>query len=479
MYLQSGVPTPGQKSVKTKYTWHGLDYNGILDSAYLSECENCEVSDELSYVGSTGKLTAFSAWNSSGKTVLSIHGFSDFLIVVYVAVVENVEVIKLDYVKWNETRTSTDIYTATLANSTDLTTPRTIIRAVKWTGNLNIAETVVYPKLLVYPDMYSFDYEQTSNETFIPEYFGTTIPHFFDASMNYARVFGIIDDRILASKSTNYADYTLDSADSITDTNAWASVLTGNSSGKVKAVTTFDGHVLVFKSDKLHEIYNNKNPFRISDISNIGTLDKRSVWEVGNKLFFVSRNGIYAYYGGTPVKMSSALNKDVYTYGVCGAYDGKYYVYDHKGDDHFMYIYNTQNGEYGKISINNELKGFAANDVGQFFLVGNSIYSGITYDNAEWSFETCIYTDKTVNPKRIKEIDFICDMGLYSSITVSLVRKEGTYGTITDEDELYTTDKSGLISVKLNVRGYQLSAYKLKFSGEGDVKVHNLEVVYG
>ncbi len=469
-YLSSVYSGSGKNEKKTKtLTWYGIDYSGTPDSGYMTRCENCMVSDGGEYVQSEAVFSLCKEGNYSKP--LSIHAFSDFYLIVY----KQSGSIKIDYV------TAGGTYTCTLGSYASVSdeSPRTIIRFNAWDGKLNIASTKFKPKLLVYPDMYSFDFVQTGD--FQAEYFGKSIPKSNDACVHLSRVFSIAEDRIFAT-GTNYADYRLDTADDYSEAHAWGSLVEGNthSDGKLTAITSYDGHVVAFKSDFCYEIYNTKNPFRVVDVYRVGTVDKRSVKEVGGKLYFASSDGIYCYSGGIPRCISDKLCFDSpLTCGVAGVYDDKYYLYNH--DSGCIYIYNTQNGMFGAMEAPNEVVGFASNDLGLYMLCRNGkiyLVNPGDYYETHFCFETDIRTMGSLDNKRIKEIRFLAygEDDYDSSLTLSALYEDGD-GNIDREQELYGDDISGYKSVKIPVRGRNTGLCKLKFSGSGKVRVFRLEII--
>ena len=94
------------------------------------------------------------------------------------------------------------------------------------------------------------------------------------ATVHLSRLFGVSDDRVYASGYNDYTNWNLDSVDGYNESNAWCTPAQSNTKagGIFTGITTFQSHVICFKRDFMHEIYNTKNPFRIQDIFAEGTI---------------------------------------------------------------------------------------------------------------------------------------------------------------------------------------------------------------
>ena len=141
-------------------------------------------------------------------------------------------------------------------------------------------------KLLIFPDRMSMDFEVASN--FTPALI-TGMPNIKYATVHLSRLFGVDDGRVYASEFNDYAGWDIDTIDTETGyspNHAWVSPVGANtkSDGVFTGITTYENHVICFKSDFMHEIYNNKNPFRVQDIYAEGTIDNRSIQNVDGKI---------------------------------------------------------------------------------------------------------------------------------------------------------------------------------------------------
>ena len=100
-------------------------------------------------------------------------------------------------------------------------------------------------------------------------------PYFDHITVWNSRLFGSRDNIVAASCASTPFDWTMDTPE-VTDaeglvigsydaTHAWYSTTQANikATGDIVAIVAYDGHPIIFKDDYMHQINNNKNPFRI------------------------------------------------------------------------------------------------------------------------------------------------------------------------------------------------------------------------
>ena len=80
------------------------------------------------------------------------------------------------------------------------------------------------------------------------------------ATVHLSRLFGVDDDRVYASGFNDYTNWNLDTVDEYNVNNAWVSPAQANTkaNSSFTGITTFMNHVICFKENFMHEIYNNK-----------------------------------------------------------------------------------------------------------------------------------------------------------------------------------------------------------------------------
>lgn len=292
---------------------------------------------------------------------------------------------------------------------------------------------------------------------------------------------------------------------------AWVSSLQSDnneSEGSITGMCTFGDRVIVFKRNTMYEVYNTKNPFRVRDIFAEGTIDNRSVKVVDGNLFFVSEQNVNIYTGGNPRSISEKLNINQFTKAVAGVYGRKYYLFAsgaYKNGTTFtnqLFVYDTFTDSWTKSAItilhaithepmNIDVVYTTNSQDGTLYLLtpGNTgaIYKidSNDYSNVSWFAETdilCNSTNGTISadPKRLKKLQFIAEIGAGSSISVYATKADDVFSESTPVLKTYTnsSSESKRIPIRLNVRMKSDYGLKIRISGVGYSKVYAMEVFY-
>ena len=328
-------------------------------------------------------------------------------------------------------------------------------------------------------DNFIFDGEMTEGwKVSIPP----NVPNIKYATVHSSRLFGVSDDSVYASGFNDYANWNLDTADEYNDSNAWQSKTQSNSKadGNFTGIITFQGHVVCFKRDFMHEIYNTKNPFRIQDIYAEGAIDNRTLQDVDGKLIFVSEDDVKVYTGSNPRIIGHNLNMSKFTYAVSGTDNRNYYLYceDDKKIS-YLYVYDTFNDLWSEQSIDERVIGFAHNTNGMYMLCKSGIYQMDTeVFNHSWSFETDLVTNKTVDIKHIKKLQMLVEKPSSSAwFKVYILYDDERLNK--DSHLVYDSDamgKTGKFPVRVKPRKTANYGFKLHIKGYGYVKLYELEM---
>lgn len=321
-----------------------------------------------------------------------------------------------------------------------------------------------------------------------------TIPPVFPnikyATVHLSRLFGVSDDSVYASGFNDYTNWQLDSIDSYNEGNAWCSKAQSNTKadGDFTGITNFQGHVVCFKRDYMHEIYNTKNPFRIQDIYAEGAIDNRTIQDVDGKLIFVSEDNVKIYTGSNPRIISYELNIGGFDSAVSGT-DGRcYYLYCKTSDgDNRLFVYDTFTESWSEQSISVEIIGFAHNKRGMYALCSDgTIYTMDTGNYAhEWSFETDLITNQTVDIKHLKKIQMLVDIPEYvdgrenenAEIKVYVLYDDEKFSESTSH-LVYSSTSYGQMPIRVRPRNKKNASYgiKLHIEGHGYVKLYEMEL---
>ncbi|MCK9477996.1 MAG: hypothetical protein M0R40_00655 [Firmicutes bacterium] len=471
-YMQLPLPQ-GQKQYKlTKVNWSGLNKRQTLDTGVLSMASNIST-DEAPYLTPSQKRVVY----KEGYTnPISLFGFDDFLFVVY----RDDGKIKIDYIK-NDSGKST--YTAELKESGATSADEKIQRSIV---KFNLYDDVGDPisgsfeeRYIVFPDkkaVYLDDSELKADD--LEANGDNPIPDIKYATVHLSRLFGVDDDRVYASAFNDYANWDFDYAE-YNESDAWVSPAQANTKANTAftGITTFMNHVVCFKHNFMHEIYNNKNPFRIHDIFPEGAIDGRTVQEVNGRLIFVAMDGVKIYTGANPRNIGYNLNINRFSNAVSGADKRKYYLYTKVGFEHKLFVYDTFIDQWSEESIDFGVLGFAYNKNGMFLFGENGKVYRLDSGNYfhSWSFETDLFTGKTIDIKHIKKIQLFAEFLTTGSLEVYIVYDDEKF-SYSGSHKVYSGRGLGLKAIRIVPRQTANYGFKLHFEGYGKIKLYGLEI---
>ena len=316
-----------------------------------------------------------------------------------------------------------------------------------------------------------------------------TMPDLNYATVHLSRLFGVSDDCVYASGFNDYTNWNLDSIDEYNESNSWFSQAQSNTKagGTFTGITTFQNHVICFKRDFMHEIYNTKNPFRLQDIYAEGAVDNRTIQDVDGKLIFVSEDDVKVYTGSNPRIIGYNLNMPQYEYAVSGTDNRNYYLYcEDVEENKHLYVYDTYTDLWSEQSIEDRVLNFAHNKYGMYMLCevrddDGEVVEGIVYKldtntyNHDWCFETDLVTNKTVNIKHIKKLQMLVDVAENANLKVYILYDDEEFDPNTSH-LVYTSKKSGQFPIRVKPRKTANYGFKLHLEGYGYVKLYELEI---
>ncbi len=358
-YLSSYVPEPNttQRSVKT--SWAGLNRKQTQDTGELSQAHNISVR-ELPYLKSERDIDLF---HTMLGDIVSIHDTGNGS---YVVIIRQQEDLGVYYFESGVVGFQGGVFVGTLLD--DGVVPSVTAFNIYEGKPEDIVSAKFERRILIYPQCMSFNPEEIAwqEPTDILKPFNTSenaVPKLKQVTVLNGRVFGVLDGKFFASRWNNYADFLLPTATELDeDVSAYPWVSTTQSdidaSGEFTGITVYNGQVIGFKRNFMHMIYNNKNPFRIVDIAKVGAISQQAICEVNQVLFFVADDGVYAFTGGVPTRISDKLNvpDGKWEGAMLGGDDRTLYCrvnfggYEYgDGEAWTIYTYDTVNGAWGNI----------------------------------------------------------------------------------------------------------------------------------
>ena len=482
-YLQVPLPSAIKKAKMVKKSWSGYNRRQTVDTGMLA-VENNVSTAETPYFTPCEKAVSVSyggGYTSSDNSVpIGIFGFTDFFIVIYGNKTD--KKILIDYVKVDD-KGKCSVYTETLktdATDDDFKQQRCVVPFNVYDITTDPVEGEYIKKLLIFPDKLSINYD-VANDGFEKGALINT-PDIKYATVHLSRLFGVDDVRVYASAFNDYANWNLDTAEEYNESNAWCSSSGANvkAGGEFTGITTFQNHVICFKKDFMHEIYNTKNPFRIQDIYAEGCIDNRTIQDVDGQLIFVSDDNVKVYTGSNPRILSYYLGIREFNDAVAGTDGRNYYLYcrDENNEKH-IFVYDTYCNQWSRRECPSGVVGFAKCDSGMYFLCESSskclykIQSG-NYDE-DWYFETDLITNESCNIKHIEKLQMFCDIEEGATMKVSFIYDDETEKHTVWNIAYASEDMQKVIRVKPRMTACH--GFKIRVEGSGFVRIRTMELL--
>lgn len=306
------------------------------------------------------------------------------------------------------------------------------------------------------------------------------VPNIEYATVHLSRVFGVGGGRVYASGYNDYANWSLDTAGEYNESNAWCSPSQSNTkaSGDFTGITTFQNHVICFKRDFMHEIYNTKNPFRIQDIFAEGAIDNRSIQDVDGQLIFVSEDNVKVYTGSNPRIIGYNLGIDRFTQAVSGSDGRNYYLFCKiSGNKRRIFVYDTLVDEWSEIEASEDILSFAQQGGGMFALSKSGIVYRIDTNDYRhsWSFETDLMTNETIDIKHLQKIQVFAEMEQNASLRIYALYDDEKFNPTSQL--VFSGGHTGKNLIRIKPRNSASYGIKLHFEGFGFVRIYEAELL--
>jgi hypothetical protein len=417
--------------------------------------------------------------------VIGIYGFDDFILVIFRETLLGDRLILRQIFKTTDDKYKNE--DQVLDSTSD--EPRSVVQFNTVVSEGNIVTATYVRKLLIYPDMMSVPmgfnekfgtYTIGQPQTFMTE--ENPQPMLKDVTVFSGRLFGVDDNRVYASEFNNYSSWRLDTADQVSESNAWISMTQSNSKsdGVFTAVHVYDNHVVMFKKDFTQLVYGDNNPFRIVDVVSYGADNKNAVAEAQGILYFASKDNIYAFTGGVPKAIGNELGITDYRGACLGYHKDKLYMC--VGNTLYMY----KDGVWSSTDLNHRITMFATCDFGLYGLEetgyilridSNEQESGVssTYDNSWW-FETDLMCAGKLDIRKAKKLSMLCDLAEGANVSVYLLRDDEEFDENTSK-KVIECSKSGKSVARCMLRGFSGFCHRLRVCGKGKVTIHAAELL--
>ena len=294
------------------------------------------------------------------------------------------------------------------------------------------------------------------------------------ATQHNNRIFAVEGNNIYSSAQGKFADWTTfaDVDGNPEPTGAFATDV--GSVGRFNGIVAYKNRIVCTKPDFVYEIYGDRPPYTVQEIAKTGCIDERSICEVNSVLYWLGRQGIYAYTGGQPRIISDKLNID-FTEGVAGT-DGRKYYCSLYSDKWQLYVYDTFTNLW-HIEDDLHIMDFTYFEGKLYALTsdGSILKFDSGTERVEWEFETQDYTFDTPNTKSVRRLFIRAELEPYTELDVYLRANNEEYLRVAN----YQARDMTLFDFKVRVK--KCDSFSLKFAGRGNVKILDIhgEVTVG
>ncbi len=286
-----------------------------------------------------------------------------------------------------------------------------------------------------------------------------------------------------------------------------AEAITVGSDGDFTGCTAFNGQILFFKEDCIHKVYGDYTPYTAVTLNVKGV--QKGCWQgiavIDGVLYYKARDGIYAYTGAMPYKISSPLGREVFYDAVFGTCGKKLYCSMKDGMGKYkLFVYDTSTGVWTReqdtyMKFTCECGGemyFVDGDDGKVYTVGGSkgnlnltvlkqTYDGKTYGGQnpfiptaegdfEWFFETGEIGLDSAGKKSISRYMMRLRLDAGAFLKISLMYDSSgiwqEYRTITQKDRITT--------VNIPIVPRRCDHLKIRVSGQGGLTLYSISKMY-
>lgn len=249
---------------------------------------------------------------------------------------------------------------------------------------------------------------------------------------------------------------------------AWAATV--GSDGDFTALTKFSTYMLFFKENAMHILRGDKPAnFSLSEkeLPGVRVGCSRSVQTINEVLYYVGRNGVYAFDGSIPHKISNNITADIKD-AVSSTYQNKLYISCLLNDVRTLLVYDPQTNVWDV--ENDETFKFAAYSDGTLHFVDKdnqlcTIY-GDRDERIEWFLESGDIQEGMIDQKYISKLR--ANVWLSKGSEMFVLMKF-------DDEPMW--HKKGHISSKQNktytlpIRPQRCGKYRIRFEGQGQFKL--------
>ena len=283
---------------------------------------------------------------------------------------------------------------------------------------------------------------------------------------NNYRLWGCKGDTIYASKYSDPLNFQV--FDGLTSDSYYIQV---GSDGEFTGCISYSSYICFFKEDVLHRLYGNKpSNYQVltSNIFGVQAGCERSMCIINETLYYLSRNGVYAYTGGVPELISDNFGTKRFTDACSGSDGNKYYICMKSGDEVGIFNYDVLRGLWLK-EDNTKVLDFADIE-GQLYFISddNKLYKMSVDDSPEvieWSATFCPFTEMVNERKGYSKLNLRAELDADAWLKIEIKVDDEVWRTV------YTTHNEHAKTVVIPIYPNRCDCFKVRLSGKGYCKI--------
>lgn len=287
-----------------------------------------------------------------------------------------------------------------------------------------------------------------------------------------------LDNRLWGCSSANHEVY----SSKLGDPENWynfegiasdAFAATVGSDGDFTGCISHMGYVLFFKENTIHIMYGTKpSSYQLNTKSLPGVMAgcEESLQVVNETLYYVGRNGVYAYDGAVPSLISDKIREPITEAKACQQ-DGKYYLSCKLGEVQSVLVYDPKNKVWHR-EDDDVFKTCAYGDgVLHYVDKGNKLttISGSRTESIEWFAESGDLVENSLDNKYVSKLKFNFKLGKGAEARVLMKYDEEPLWKL--ESVIYSKEHK---TYTVPIIPRRCNSYRYRIEGKGEFKLFGL-----
>lgn len=255
------------------------------------------------------------------------------------------------------------------------------------------------------------------------------------------------------------------------------------SDGKWTGAISFSGYPLFFKENHIHTVRGDYPPYSISDNIARGVKDgsSQSLAIINEALYYHSTDGICAYQGGLPTKISSAFGEKSYKNASAVGFKNKYYclMQDESTKEQVIMVYDVSRGLWHKESGVESVIPITAikDDIIYAIVNASELFEPRSLIGAkkeverdfEWFVESGLFGLSMIDSKYISRINIRLSIDVGAELIVSI-----EYDSSGEWERLCTIHRTDTRTFTLPIKPRRCDHFRLRLEGNGHTKIYSI-----